>query len=58
MIPGTFYNMSVELYSGNTLVEANTVNLTEVLGVDLAVAPININPSLDASTLSLYSFSF
>lgn len=40
------------------MAEANTVNLTNVLGFDLEVALITINAGLDAETPSLYQFDF
>lgn len=30
--PGTHYNMSLELYSGDVLVEKSTINMTNVQG--------------------------
>jgi len=60
-LPGTHYNISNQMYSnigGGILAEANTINLTNVLGYDLEVALITINAGLDAETPSLYQFDF
>ena len=47
MLPGGFYNMSVELYSGDYLTEKNTINISAVLGWDLDDEKIEVKCLLD-----------
>lgn len=54
MLPGGFYNMTIYLYSGNTLVESQNINLTNVLGVNFAKADIDVKHPMDASTNEIF----
>lgn len=40
MLPGDHYNMTLAMYSGNTLVEKTGINMTDVLGVFLDVSTL------------------
>ncbi len=57
-MPGEIYNMSNQLYSISTLVEANTKNTTAVLGNYLDESYLEIDPGMDAETMSLFRFDF
>ena len=58
LVPGNHYNAESFIYAANYFVEYNFVNLTEILGPSFDISYMNVNPTLDASTLSLFTFEF
>ncbi|KRW99610.1 hypothetical protein PPERSA_03411 [Pseudocohnilembus persalinus] len=57
-LPGDFYNISLSMWSGPTLVEKTYTNMTSVLGEYLDVAFIVVDPGLDEETLNMFEFIF
>lgn len=50
--------MSVEVYSGDLLVEKNTINISNVLGDNLDNAYLQIIAPLDAKINGMFEFKF
>lgn len=58
MLPGNHYNISLAMYSSNTLVEKTGINMTDVLGVFLDIAKLHVDTGKDPETQSIFEFIF
>jgi hypothetical protein len=57
--PGTQYTITVSAYSGSTLVEQATTNLSNVLGYPLYLEPnFDVTTGLDGGQMSMYEVTF
>jgi len=54
--PGDFYNMTVYIYSGSTLLEIQTVNLTRILGYPYTANSVAVTSLADPLTKGLFYF--
>jgi len=45
--PGDFYNMTIYIYSGSTLLEKQTLNLTRILGYPFTLNTVAVNSLAD-----------
>jgi hypothetical protein len=58
-LPGSFYNMTVEMYSGSgVLLEKQTVNISSVMGGNLDITLMTLTQTRDASVPGIFDLTF
>lgn len=55
-LPGNFYNITCDLYSGGQLLEKQTINITRVLGYSYKVNSVKATTFLDAESTGYFYF--